>query len=140
MAQFKSIEPYHWPGWFITGLAVVYATIVVLTFSEPRPFRRLKGFLSCKCWTGLKLSFNLRSGWKIRLIVSHSKMIYLHVMHVSYVNTAKNPIVVISSCNLHVIHVCTTENSLLMRDNLSTSLKWGIVSKWGDDSLREKLD
>ena len=75
MAQFKSIEPYHWPGWFITAVAVVYAVIVTLTFTEPWPFAQLKG---CKCWTGLKLSLELRSGWRIRLAVSFFPCVHVN--------------------------------------------------------------
>ena len=70
MAQFKSVEPYHWPGWFVTALSLLYALIATLTFTEPRPLDGLKGALTCQCWTGFKMSLELKSGWKIRLIVS----------------------------------------------------------------------
>ena len=79
MAQFKSIEPYHWPGWFITTLAGVYALIVTLTFTEPRPFRHLRKALGCQCLTGVKMSLELKSGWKIRLIVSLPCYYSLHI-------------------------------------------------------------
>ena len=70
MTQFKGLEPYHWPGWFIAALAIVLAVIVLLTFSEPRTLKHIKGCVYTKLWRGLQLSINLRSEWKIRLIVS----------------------------------------------------------------------
>lgn len=71
MAQFKGVEPYHWPGWFVAALAIMFAAVVVLTFSEPRQFGHIKGDINCKCWRGLKRSLNLQNaGWKSRWIVS----------------------------------------------------------------------
>ena len=72
MAQFKDLEPYRWPGLFVAAIALVYAIIVALTFVETRRFSHLKTALDCECVTGLKLSMGLKSGWKVRLLVSLS--------------------------------------------------------------------
>lgn len=78
MTQFKGLEPYHWPGWFIAALAIVLAAIVLLTFSEPRTLKHIKGCVYWKLWRRLPLSINLRSEWKIRLIVSFKKSVFIY--------------------------------------------------------------
>ena len=70
MAQFSHVNPYRWPGWFITVLALVAATIVLLYFSEPRSWTCGKGCISCSCITGLRLSVQLKSQAKTRFMVS----------------------------------------------------------------------
>ena len=94
LTQFKSLEPYHWPGWFVAALAIVLAAIVLFTFSEPRSLKHIKGCVHWKFWRSLKLSLNLRSEWKIRLIVSFKNVhsichvvVYLHTLAGIYRNT-----------------------------------------------------
>ena len=70
MAQFSHVNPYRWPGWYITVLALVAATIVLLCFSEPRSWTCGKGSINCSCITGLRLSAQLKSKAKTRFMVS----------------------------------------------------------------------
>ena len=92
MAQFSHVNPYRWPGWFITALALVAAIIVLLCFSEPRSWTCGKGSINCSCITGLRLSAQLKSKTKIRFIVSfflvhcYNDIIFLLPVWLSFFN------------------------------------------------------
>jgi len=68
LAQFPNVNPYRWPGWFVAAMGFVYGTVVVLTFTETRPFTLPKWRCSSLC--GMKLSATLSSKWTIKLLVS----------------------------------------------------------------------
>ena len=73
MAQFDSVNPYRWPGWFIVALALFYIGIALIVFREIRPppkLKRPKGSVSCHCLTRIKLSTQLQSDWKMQFTVS----------------------------------------------------------------------
>ena len=71
MAQFPDVNPYRWPGWFLAALAATQATAVIFCFTETRTFSCSKGFHNrCSCLAGLKLSAQLKSKWKMQLLVS----------------------------------------------------------------------
>lgn len=76
MSSFEDINPYRWPGWAVTTLAGILGLLVLLFFRETRSFKQLKctGGL-CSGLVGLNLSAKLRSGSKIRILVSFMIML-----------------------------------------------------------------
>ena len=64
------MNPYHLPGWFLTAMAVLSMIIVLLFFSEPRPWALRVKCNKCSCRTGNGLSFKLKSKAKTRVMVS----------------------------------------------------------------------
>ena len=73
MGLFDGLNPYRWPGWFIAATIVLYTAITLIIFKEIRPppkLKRPKGCVSCHCVTGLKLSTQLQSNWKMQFTVS----------------------------------------------------------------------
>ena len=81
MAQFPGVNPYRWPGWFLAVQSVVTGVVVVLFFREPRSLSRMKRpCKKCSCLTGLQLSVQLKSQWKIRFLVSSCVTVQLVVL------------------------------------------------------------
>ena len=78
MSTFKGVNPYRWPGWAVTGLAAVLGIVVLLCFRETRSFPRpnFQNGKKCSGLVWLKLSLQLRSRAKIRLMVSFSLLLY----------------------------------------------------------------
>lgn len=68
MALFSDLNPYHWPGWFVSALAVVHATAVIFCFTEIRSLACIRNKSSCP--SRLKLSAKLRSKKKVQFAVS----------------------------------------------------------------------
>ena len=71
MARFENLNPYHWPGWSVTALSCVLGVMMFFFFTETRSLKCAKvKAVRCSCFTGLKLSAQLKSQWKIRFLVS----------------------------------------------------------------------
>ena len=68
IVRIPSVNPYRLPGWFLAGLALLSATIVVPLFSEPRPWAcRIK---RRKLLGGFGLSMKLTSKTRTDIFVS----------------------------------------------------------------------
>ena len=71
LVRIPSVNPYRLPGWFLTALGVTAAIIVLLFFSETRPWTcRFKS--SCDITSGWSDFRKMRSKSKSYLIVSKS--------------------------------------------------------------------
>ena len=74
VAQFESVNPYRWPGWFVVALALSYAAVSLVVFRDtrdPPKLKRPKGcVVSCNCLTSIKLMTQLQSNWKMQFSVS----------------------------------------------------------------------
>lgn len=72
LAQFPDINPYHWPGWFVTAEAMFIATAVALCFTETRSCKHIKSshFKFSSSLAELRLFTKTRTKPCIRLIVS----------------------------------------------------------------------
>lgn len=72
MAQFPDINPYHWPGWFVTAEAMFIATAVIFCFTETRSCKYIKSshFKISSSLNELRLFTKSRTKSCIRLIVS----------------------------------------------------------------------
>jgi MFS family permease len=68
IAQFPTVNPYHWPGWFIAALAAAEAVGIICFFQETRPFTYPK--IPRFNFSGLKLSLQLSSRWSRHFAVS----------------------------------------------------------------------
>ena len=68
MALFPDLNPYHWPGWFVSALAVVHATAIIFCFTKIRSVACVRNKSSCP--SRLKLSVQLRSKQKVQFAVS----------------------------------------------------------------------
>ena len=73
VSQFPDVNPYHWPGWFMVAVAMIYVIVVTLLFRETHPCSFvLDRTKRISCATRMKLSLQLRSFSKTRFIVSHT--------------------------------------------------------------------
>jgi predicted MFS family arabinose efflux permease len=68
-ARIPSLNPYRSPGWFLTSLALLSVTIILLLYTEPRPWTCRKKCSRCSCKTGLGFSLKLRSKAKVQVIL-----------------------------------------------------------------------
>ena len=79
MAQFPSLDPYRWPGWFIATLSLVLGGIVLIFFTESRPWTCGKFVNGCSM-TKVITKFRKASGmlWLVSLtkitIYEHYRM------------------------------------------------------------------
>jgi MFS family permease len=70
VAQFDRVNPYQWPGYFLAALAVLYGFVMIIFFRDIRSLPKLKEIkLNCRCLTGLKLTKQLQSNWKMQFVV-----------------------------------------------------------------------
>ncbi|CAI8010907.1 hypothetical protein GBAR_LOCUS7119 [Geodia barretti] len=69
ISRIPSVNPYRWPGWFLAALALSSAVVVVLFFTEPRPWTCHWNNKSKCVPCGLGLSVKLRSKKKRQLTV-----------------------------------------------------------------------
>ena len=64
------VNPYHWPGYFISALAILYGCIVLLFFRDNRSPPKLKQLVQkWHCLSGLRLMTQLKTKWKMEFIV-----------------------------------------------------------------------
>ena len=83
MAKFKDVNPYRWPGWSVTALAVLLGLLVLVFFTETRSLSQVKfSTMKCTCLTGLTLSAQLKSKSKIQFLVSQT-----HIIIILYIYT-----------------------------------------------------
>lgn len=75
VVQIPSLNPYRWPGWFLAALALFSAAIVMLFFTEPRPWTCTAKTSLCSCRAGLELSLKLKTKAKTRIIVSFAYIV-----------------------------------------------------------------
>lgn len=65
------VNPYHWPGYFISALAILYSCIVLLFFRDIRSPPNLKQLVQkWHCLSGLRLTTQLKTKWKLEFIAS----------------------------------------------------------------------
>jgi MFS family permease len=64
IARIPSVDPYRWPGWFLVATSLSLAAIVLLFFTEPRPWTCHRKTGSKCSPAGLGLSMKLRSHTK----------------------------------------------------------------------------
>ena len=65
------VNPYHWPGYFISALAILYSCIVLLFFRDIRSPPNLKQLVKkWHCLSGLRLTTQLKTKWKLEFIAS----------------------------------------------------------------------
>ena len=89
VSQFDSVNPYYWPGYFVAALAVLYGCIMLIFFRDIRPPPKLNQLkVKCQCLSGIKLTTQLQSNWKMQFVVSFTKMsklkcIYLYLYRIT---------------------------------------------------------
>ena len=77
VAQFKGVDPYHWPGWFTAAIAALMATAVLFCFRETRTLSYLRGNCTkCSHWSIFKLSFELKAINIVWCLVSFTYTLY----------------------------------------------------------------
>jgi hypothetical protein len=68
MAQFPDVNPYRWPGWLLTAMASTQVALVLICFRETSTVTWVDiSSFKCSCLSGLKLSAQLMSKWKVQV-------------------------------------------------------------------------
>ena len=70
LVRIQTVDPYRLPGWVLTSLGLLAALIVLLFFSETRPWTCNMHFPKCYSKNEVQLSLKLNSKMKTYFIVS----------------------------------------------------------------------
>ena len=81
MAQFKNLNPYHWPGWTMAAIAAVKVIIVLLFFTEIRSLSHIRG----KCLKGSSISNLIHSLQLKSFSIIHFLVPFLYIDIDSYI-------------------------------------------------------